>query len=329
MLSEQVMSSGAFVVEVWADLLSCGQVEVMAELSDGSFLQLNRTDEDLARMMKRLVDDRETLSSNLLTGLLKVGAAEQSSDPQMKIVEVNKLLKTIINLPHKSEAVLAFFEPSAVDRTFRQEEDRTLKQEEAQTFGEEPESQTLREKQDQDLEVFQGAVDLSDRTRTIGIQGFSRSATSPGPSPEDANTGADVRPSSGSVELESGTSLRRRTEVELEIMRSNGFCLANTETILFDQTPPTHPVTQSDDSSGRRMSVGSAVCLQLCHPSVSPHLLRGFTGMMGRLVKRRSLKHRSAPPPCPTPSTCCSPGLRRQTSWTEWTHKHQRHGGTD
>ncbi|XP_070829709.1 PX domain-containing protein 1-like isoform X2 [Chaetodon trifascialis] len=247
MLSEQVMSSGVFVVEVWADLLSCGQVEVRAELSDGSVLQLNRTDEDLAQMMKRLVDDREMLSSNLLTGLLKVRGAEQSSDPQMKVVEVNKLLKTIINLPHKfsqSEAVLAFFEPSAVDRTFRQEED--------QTFGEEPENQTLRDKEDQDLDVFQSPVDLSDRTRTIGIHGFSRSTASPAPSPEDAQEGADDRPSSVSVELESDTSLRRRTEVELEILRSNGFCLANTETILFDQTPPTHPVTQSDDSSGRR-----------------------------------------------------------------------------
>ncbi|GLD73140.1 PX domain-containing protein 1-like protein [Lates japonicus] len=37
-----------------------------------------------------------------------------------------------------------------------------------------------------------------------------------------------------------------------EIMRSNGFCLANTETILFDLTPPTQGVTQSDHSTGRR-----------------------------------------------------------------------------
>lgn len=66
------MSSGVFVVQVCADLLSRGRVEVRAELSDGSFLQLNRTDEDLALMMKRLVDrfldDGETLSSDLLTG---------------------------------------------------------------------------------------------------------------------------------------------------------------------------------------------------------------------------------------------------------------------
>ncbi|XP_041805926.1 uncharacterized protein LOC121615610 [Chelmon rostratus] len=279
-MSERVMSSGVFVVQVCADLLSRGRVEVRAELSDGSFLQLNRTDEDLALMMKRLVDrfldDGETLSSDLLTGLLEVQAAEQSSDPQVKTVEVNKLLTAIVNLPHqfsRSEAVLAFFEPSDVDRTFRKEEDQTLNQQEVQTLRQEAENQTLRQNEDQDHDVFQSPVVLS------------------------------------------------------EIMRSNGFCLANTETILFDLTPPTHPVTQSDDCSGRRMSVGSAVCLQLCRSSVSPHLLRGFTGMMGKLMMRRSF--RSTPPPCPAPSTCRSPGLRRRTSWTEWTHKHQRHGGTD
>lgn len=73
-VNQVMMSSGVCVVEVWAELLSCGQVEVRAELSDGSLLQLNRTDGDLARMMKRLVDgfpdDREALSSNLLTGEL-------------------------------------------------------------------------------------------------------------------------------------------------------------------------------------------------------------------------------------------------------------------
>ncbi len=66
------MSSNVCVVDVSAELRSGGQIEVRAELSDGSFLQLNRTDEDLAQMMKRLVDsyldDRETLSRNVLTG---------------------------------------------------------------------------------------------------------------------------------------------------------------------------------------------------------------------------------------------------------------------
>lgn len=66
------MSSGACVVEVWVQLVSCGQVEVRTELSDGSSVQLKRTDGDLPRMMKRLVDDfpdeRDTLSANLLAG---------------------------------------------------------------------------------------------------------------------------------------------------------------------------------------------------------------------------------------------------------------------
>lgn len=35
------------------------------------------------------------------TGLLRVRAAEQTSNPRAKTVEVSKLLKTIIDLPHK------------------------------------------------------------------------------------------------------------------------------------------------------------------------------------------------------------------------------------
>lgn len=35
------------------------------------------------------------------TGLLRVRAAEQTSNPRVKTVEVSKLLKTIIDLPHK------------------------------------------------------------------------------------------------------------------------------------------------------------------------------------------------------------------------------------
>lgn len=73
-MSEQMWPPGVCVVDVWVELLPCGQVEVRAELSDGCFLHLIRTDGDLARMMKRLVDafpeDRETLSSSLLTGEL-------------------------------------------------------------------------------------------------------------------------------------------------------------------------------------------------------------------------------------------------------------------
>lgn len=71
------------VVEVWVELLPCGQVEVRAELSDGRFLRLIRTDGDLARMMKRLVDafpeDRETLSSSLLTGEVMLDTSSEST----------------------------------------------------------------------------------------------------------------------------------------------------------------------------------------------------------------------------------------------------------
>lgn len=66
------MSSGVVVVEVRVELLARGQVQVQADLCDGTRLLLVRTDADLARMMKRLVDgfpdDRETLSSHVLMG---------------------------------------------------------------------------------------------------------------------------------------------------------------------------------------------------------------------------------------------------------------------
>lgn len=38
----------------------------------------------------------------------------------------------------------------------------------------------------------------------------------------------------------------------VEVLKSNGFCLANTETILFDLTPPIHLSIHSDELSGRR-----------------------------------------------------------------------------
>lgn len=73
MSEEQVMMS-PWVVEVGVGLLSGEQFQVRAELSNGSFLQLNRSDEDVGQMMKRLVDgfpdDRETLSCKLLSGQL-------------------------------------------------------------------------------------------------------------------------------------------------------------------------------------------------------------------------------------------------------------------
>ncbi|XP_030016293.1 uncharacterized protein LOC115437216 isoform X2 [Sphaeramia orbicularis] len=365
------MSSGLHVVEVEVqkDGVCGGQVEVKAELSDGSVLLLKRTDEDLAWMMKKLVDsfpdDRETLSSRLLNALLKVRAAEQSSDPQVKVQEVNRLLNIIINLPCKisqSEPVLAFFEPGKVDQTFRKQgqnlrtedqiqrtgdqtlrteeqiqrtEDQTLKTEdqiqrtenqtlrtedqiqrtEDQTLRTEDqiqrtENQTLRTEdqiqrtenqtlktEDQTLRTEDQIQKTEDQTLTTEDQ-IEKTENQTFIN-KDQTKGADqtFRPEE---DLESRVS---RSLGHSEVLRSNGFCLANTETILFDLTPPTQEISQSDDATGRRPSVQPPACLQLCHPSVSPHLLRGFTGMMGRLVKRRSFKHRMNPPHSCIPST--------------------------
>lgn len=131
-------AAGPSVAGVRVELLACGQMEVRAELLDGSILHLIRTDGDLAMLMKRLVDgfpdDRETLSLYFLSGqfrfspfvhnksekvqtadimdvkkacgetfpgLLRIRAAEQTSLPEVKNVEVNKLLNKIIKLPPK------------------------------------------------------------------------------------------------------------------------------------------------------------------------------------------------------------------------------------
>ena len=37
----------------------------------------------------------------MFSGLLSVRAAELGSDPEVKVVEVNKLLKSVISMPHK------------------------------------------------------------------------------------------------------------------------------------------------------------------------------------------------------------------------------------
>ncbi|XP_030016517.1 aspartic and glutamic acid-rich protein-like [Sphaeramia orbicularis] len=347
-------------MEVQKDGVCGGQVEVKAELSDGSVLLLKRTDEDLAWMMKKLVDsfpdDRETLSSRLLNALLKVRAAEQSSDPQVKVQEVNRLLNIIINLPckvlHSTTHRQTFRKQGqnlrtedqiqrTGDQTLRTEEqiqrteDQTLKTEdqiqrtenqtlrtedqiqrtEDQTLRTEDqiqrtENQTLRTEdqiqrtenqtlktEDQTLRTEDQIQKTEDQTLTTEDQ-IEKTENQTFIN-KDQTKGADqtFRPEE---DLESRVS---RSLGHSEVLRSNGFCLANTETILFDLTPPTQEISQSDDATGRRPSVQPPACLQLCHPSVSPHLLRGFTGMMGRLVKRRSFKHRMNPPHSCIPST--------------------------
>lgn len=113
MMSEQLWSSGVCVVEVWAELLPCGQVEVKAELSDGCFLRLIRTDGDLARMMKRLVDafpeDRETLSSSLLTGEVMLDASSGSTCLSISI------LIFINNSPGNSCSITIIIDSTSVD----------------------------------------------------------------------------------------------------------------------------------------------------------------------------------------------------------------------
>ncbi|XP_041658991.1 nestin-like isoform X2 [Cheilinus undulatus] len=346
--------------EVWADLLSAGQVEVRAGLSDGSFLLLKRTDGDLARMMKRLVDgfldDRETLSSSLLTGLLRVRAADQISDVQVKTVELNKLLQSIINLPHKfsqSEAVLDFFTPSAVDRIFKleqdhtpdqvispvirfehqevvqtikyenqeadqiikhenQEVDHTIKckdqgvdptikyqdvkevqtiryedqevlqiirhedQEVVQTIRHEDQAvvQTIRHEDQavvhtirhQDQEVVQNIINEDqevvqtirhevqevDQINRHEEQELIQTIRHEEHQVDQTNRHQDQELNQTLRHEEQEVDVVQDAMVLSEVSWCNGFCLANTETILFDLTPPTPPVTQSEDSASRR-----------------------------------------------------------------------------
>lgn len=348
MMSEHVMSSGVCVVQVWAELLLAGQVEVRAGLSDGCFLLLHRTDEDLAQMMKRLVDsfldDREMLSSNLLTGLLRVRAADQISDVQVKTVELNKLLQIIISLPTKfsqSEAVLDFFKPSPVDQIVRQVQDHSWRrinpptishedqkvnhsmwhadQDKDQTLwnDEQKVDQSMRHedhkadqcirydnqmvdqaigKEDQELDRSirhaNQKVDQSlwheDQDKDQSLQNEEKDKdqslwhdhdkVDQSSRHEDHKVDQLIRHDNLKVDQtfrhkdqkmdqiikhedqkvgqslwHEDQDLRDFQSLALsDIWRSNGFCLANTETILFDLTPPTTCVTKSEDSTARR-----------------------------------------------------------------------------
>ncbi|XP_028327823.1 PX domain-containing protein 1-like isoform X2 [Gouania willdenowi] len=220
-MSDQVMS----VVEVGAEVFSSSKVLVKVALSDGRTLQLYRSDVDLAQMMKRLVDhfpeDREILSCSLLPGLLAIRAADESSDPEVKVSEFNTLLRTINNLPTKfsqSEAVLAFFEASTVDDiTVQEEEKQTIKQEEELQAIVKEELEVLTEEEEEQLRDPEVPIPLSD------------------------------------------------------VLMANGFCLANTESILFDLTPPTQNPTEPTDSTSRRDDgqTGKEAELQTqCSPSL-------------------------------------------------------------
>ncbi|XP_034534440.1 PX domain-containing protein 1-like [Notolabrus celidotus] len=204
------MSSGVHVTQVWVELLSAGQVEVRAGLSYGSFLLLHRTDEDLARMMKRLVnsfhDDRETLSSSLLT---------VTPPPQSIIHEDQKVDQSIIHEDQKIDQS-SIHEDQKVDQSIIFE-DQKIDQSNRHAVQDDDQS-IIHEDQDDDQSIIHEDQD------------------------EDLSSGhedQDLR------DFQSTGSLS-------EISRSNGFCLANTETILFDPTPPTNCVNQSEDSTVRR-----------------------------------------------------------------------------
>ncbi|XP_074543971.1 PX domain containing 1a isoform X2 [Halichoeres trimaculatus] len=344
MMSEHVMSPGVHVVQVWAELLSAGQVEVRAGLSDGCFLLLLRTDEDLAQMMKRLVDsfldDREMLSSNLLTGLLRVRAADQISDIQVKTVELNKLLQIIINLPTKfsqSEAVLAFFKPSADDQIVRPVQDHTWRKIEPPTISHEDQrvDQSMWNEvqkvdqpvwhEDQDKDQFMKYddqnVDQAIMHLDQNIDQFMKHDDQKVDQAirhedqkkdqslwhDDQNVDQFMKYDDQNVDqaimhleqkIDQATRLEDqkvdkslwhedqdlsdfRSPALSDIWRSNGFCLANTETILFDLTPPTNHVTKSDDSTDRRSDEQTEGAeLEACSDPPVPslvHLLHTWT----------------------------------------------------
>ncbi|RLW04472.1 hypothetical protein DV515_00005776 [Chloebia gouldiae] len=170
--------------------------EIRTEWSDRNILYLHRSYSDLGRLFKRLLDsfpeDRPELSrSPLLQGAVvddnnQLESAErdgkegpepplplaawaglitikEAHDIEARLNEVEKLLKTIINMPWKysrSEVVLTFFERSPLDQVLKNDNVHKIQP------------------------SFQSPVKIS------------------------------------------------------EIMRSNGFCLANTETIVIDHSIP-------------------------------------------------------------------------------------------
>ncbi|XP_075441879.1 PX domain-containing protein 1 [Ascaphus truei] len=139
--------------------------EIRTEWSDRNILYLHRSYSDLGRLFKRLLesfpeDHGELSQSSLLEGLITIKDAHEI---EARLNEVEKLLKTIINMPckySKSEVVLTFFERSPLDQVLKNDNVHKIQPN------------------------FQSPIKIS------------------------------------------------------EIMRSNGFCLANTETIVIDHSLP-------------------------------------------------------------------------------------------
>lgn len=151
--------------------------EIRTEWSDRNILYLHRSSSDLGRLLARLAEsfpeDRRALSESPLgEGLVKI---REASDIELKLNEVERLLKNAINLPWKfsrSEVMLTFFERSPLDQVLRNDKVHRIQP------------------------CFHSPLNIS------------------------------------------------------EIMRSNGFCLANTETIVFDErlSPPDKERPSSTDS---------------------------------------------------------------------------------
>ncbi|XP_056155586.1 PX domain-containing protein 1 isoform X2 [Lampris incognitus] len=98
--------------------------EIRTEWSDRNILYLHRSYSDLGRLFKRLAEsfpeDRGELSkSPLIEGMLKI---KGTNDIEVKLNEVERLLKNAINMPWKysrSEVMLTFFERSPLDQVLR------------------------------------------------------------------------------------------------------------------------------------------------------------------------------------------------------------------
>uniref|UniRef100_A0A4W5MJF7 PX domain containing 1 n=1 Tax=Hucho hucho TaxID=62062 RepID=A0A4W5MJF7_9TELE len=98
--------------------------EIRTEWSDRNVLYLHRSYSDLGRLFKRLVesfpeDRRVIVKSQRIEGLVKM---KEANDIEVKLNEVEKLLKNVINMPWKysrSEVVLTFFERSPLDQVLK------------------------------------------------------------------------------------------------------------------------------------------------------------------------------------------------------------------
>ncbi|KAJ8011112.1 hypothetical protein DPEC_G00054810 [Dallia pectoralis] len=160
-------------------------IQVRIELSDRSVLYVHRTDRDVERLLRKLMDafpedGGRFAQAALLDGLVRIREAVKANDLERRLLEVEKLLRSAITLPMKysrSGAVLTFFEQSPLDRMIRENDFSNV----------EP--------------YYQCPVTISD------------------------------------------------------IMRCNGFCLANTETVFYDNCVPpdrerTLPVSTFTESAG-------------------------------------------------------------------------------